>query len=143
MSSAMLAFDTYKYANRLKAAGFTEVQAEAQTAALTEAMDAHVQNLATKDDLRLLSVELNGKIEGLESRLRGEMNGFGAGLRGEMNGLGAELRGEISTFRAEVRGELEKLRSEIAPSRWMIAPTAISMVATVIGVSALLVKNFS
>jgi hypothetical protein len=132
MSSAMLAFDTYKYANRLKAAGFTEIQAEAQTAALTEAMDAHVQNLATKDDLRLLSVELNGKIDSLESR-----------LRGEMNRLGVELRGEMSTSRAEVRGEIEKLRSEIAPLRWMIAPTAISLVATVVGVSALLVKNFS
>lgn len=69
MSSTMLAFDTYKYAARLKEAGFTEAQAEAQTVALTEVMDTHIQNLATKDDLRLLAAELRGEIEKLRSEI--------------------------------------------------------------------------
>jgi hypothetical protein len=48
-------FDTLKYANKLKAAGFTEKQAEAQTEALAEIVD---EKLATKQDLEALKKDI-------------------------------------------------------------------------------------
>ena len=44
-------FDTLTYANKLKEAGFTERQAQAQAEALVAVVDS---NLATKQDLELL-----------------------------------------------------------------------------------------
>jgi hypothetical protein len=48
-------FDTLAYAKRLKAAGFTEDQAEIQTQALAEIIE---ERLATKQDLKELELRL-------------------------------------------------------------------------------------
>ncbi len=50
-----LAFDTLAYAKKLKAAGFTEEQAEVQAEALAEVID---EQLATKRDIRDLEMRL-------------------------------------------------------------------------------------
>lgn len=50
-----VAFDTLKFVQRLKKAGFSEEQAEAQAEAFVEAVD---MNLATKQDLKDLKNEL-------------------------------------------------------------------------------------
>ncbi|MGH8657352.1 MAG: DUF1640 domain-containing protein [Gammaproteobacteria bacterium] len=55
-------FDTYAYVKKLKAAGFTEEQAEAQAEALASVVDA---NLATKHDI----AALRGDIEVLRAEL--------------------------------------------------------------------------
>jgi hypothetical protein len=47
----ILTFDTLKYANTLKAAGFTSQQAEAQASVLLDVMENSHQELATKGDL--------------------------------------------------------------------------------------------
>jgi hypothetical protein len=44
-------FDTLKYANRLKKAGFTPEQAEEQAGALSEVLEVNLKELATKTDL--------------------------------------------------------------------------------------------
>ena len=48
-------FDTLAYAKRLKAAGFTEEQAEIQAEALSDLVEAR---LATKQDLKELEMRL-------------------------------------------------------------------------------------
>ncbi|MDA8247167.1 hypothetical protein [Acidithiobacillus sp.] len=48
---ATIAFDTLKFANKLKAAGLPSEQAEAQAEALAEVIDVNVQDLVTKDDI--------------------------------------------------------------------------------------------
>ena len=50
-----IVFDTLAYAKKLKAAGFTEEQAEVQAEALAEIVD---ERLATKQDLRELEMRL-------------------------------------------------------------------------------------
>jgi len=52
-------FDTLAYAKKLKAAGFTEQQAEVQAEAIFEMID---EKLATKRDLRELEERLMNKI---------------------------------------------------------------------------------
>ena len=46
-----ITFDTLKYANRLKKAGFTPEQAEEQAGALSEVLEVNLKELATKGDL--------------------------------------------------------------------------------------------
>ncbi|MGD0280892.1 MAG: DUF1640 domain-containing protein [Dissulfurispiraceae bacterium] len=56
-------FDTLQYAKKLKEAGFTEQQAEAQAEALKEIEASRIQELVTKQDLALLREELKGEIK--------------------------------------------------------------------------------
>ena len=64
-----ITFDTLKYANRLKKAGFTPEQAEEQAGALSEVLEVNLKELATKGDLAVLKNELKGDI----AMLRQEM----------------------------------------------------------------------
>ncbi len=50
-----IAFDTLKYAQRMKAVGFTEEQANEQATAIAEVID---DKLATKQDLKELELRL-------------------------------------------------------------------------------------
>lgn len=50
---SIVAFDTLKYANRLKAAGVPPAQAEAEAEALSEALETNLADLVTKKDLQL------------------------------------------------------------------------------------------
>jgi hypothetical protein len=61
-----MSFDSLTYARRLKAAGFSESQAEALADANREMV---VHDTATKDDVTSLKTELKAEIAALEERL--------------------------------------------------------------------------
>ena len=65
-----LALDTYAAIKKLKQAGFTEQQAEAQTALLSEVVTGE---LATKHDLKDLESVFKGDLKDLETALRQDM----------------------------------------------------------------------
>ncbi|PZN76450.1 MAG: DUF1640 domain-containing protein [Candidatus Methylumidiphilus alinenensis] len=48
---ATIAFDTLKYSKRLKDAGVSDKQAEAEAEALAEVLEVNLKDLSTKDDL--------------------------------------------------------------------------------------------
>ncbi len=56
-------FDTHTWVKRLKDAGFTEEQAEAEVSLVTEALTSRLESLATKQDLRELETHLEAKLE--------------------------------------------------------------------------------
>ncbi|AXI82895.1 DUF1640 domain-containing protein [Xylella taiwanensis] len=60
---ALAAFDTLSFANQLKNAGVPPAHAEAQAEALAEVFETHLQQLATKADLRELELKLESKID--------------------------------------------------------------------------------
>ena len=60
-------FDTLAYAKKLKAAGFTDDQAEIQAQALAEIIE---ERLATKQDLKELELRLKQDLKELELRLK-------------------------------------------------------------------------
>lgn len=66
MSNTALIFDTLRYANKLKAAGVPDKQAEVQAETLAEIID---ERLATKQDLQALKQELKLNLKELELRL--------------------------------------------------------------------------
>lgn len=57
-----IAFDTLAYAKKLKAAGFTEQQAEVQAEAMAELVN---EQLATKRDLKELEMSLVLRLGGI------------------------------------------------------------------------------
>ncbi len=60
-----LALDTLAYARRLREAGFSEQQADGQAAALGALM---TDELASKQDLRELATQMNGRFAQIEVR---------------------------------------------------------------------------
>lgn len=62
---SVLTFDTLKFARRLQAAGMEQRLAEEQATALAEALDANLENLATKADI----ADLRKDMQLLEQRL--------------------------------------------------------------------------
>ncbi|MCL1962483.1 MAG: CCDC90 family protein [Desulfovibrionaceae bacterium] len=64
-----LTFDTLKYANTLKAAGFTPEQAEAQAGALSDVMEVNLKELVTKADLHYEIELLRKDMAQLEQRI--------------------------------------------------------------------------
>ena len=73
MNNMTAVFDTLQYAKKLKEAGFTERQAEAQAEALAEIVD---DRLATKQDIVELRVDLKRDIKELEYKLVITMGSF-------------------------------------------------------------------
>jgi hypothetical protein len=63
---ASVAFDTLKFAKRLKAAGVSASRAEARAEAFAEATS---QELATKSDATLLEARLSAKIDSPDAKL--------------------------------------------------------------------------
>ena len=64
-----ITFDTLKFANRLKAAGVPDQQAEAEAEVLAEALEVNLKDLASQADLLSAKVELQQELKLLEHRL--------------------------------------------------------------------------
>jgi hypothetical protein len=80
----------------LRNAGFTDAQVEGLTAVLMD--------LASKDDIRDLRVDLERSISGL----RGELESGLTGLRGELHNAMSSFRGELYSQIGELRAELHR-----------------------------------
>jgi len=62
-------FDTLAYAKRLRDAGVPEPQAEAQTAALADALRQNAGELATKQDMQELRLDIRREMAELKADL--------------------------------------------------------------------------
>jgi hypothetical protein len=62
-------FDTSKFANRLKAAGVPEKQAEAEAEVLAEVLAVSLKELATKGDLKLLEASLRQQMAEMRQQM--------------------------------------------------------------------------
>lgn len=85
---AVAALDTHELVKDLRAAGFTEDQAEAVTRAVKQAQNLDLSHLATKADL----AELSAKVDRLSMR----MDSFGT----RMDGFATKA--ELADSRAEI-----------------------------------------
>jgi len=84
--------DTLAISKRLKAAGFTESQAEVEAEVLAEVLQTNLKDLVTKEDLERSLGELETKVEARLDRFEAKITAdFGrlsvefASLRGEMS----------------------------------------------------------
>ena len=87
-------FDTHSSFTRLKRAGFTDRQAEAQTGILRDLVEGR---LATKRDLQELEARLESKIKELEARLESKIKELEVRLKSEIK---AEIKvAQLSTVK--------------------------------------------
>jgi uncharacterized small protein (DUF1192 family) len=94
-------------------------------------------DVATKDDLRVLSAELRAELHTEIGGVRAEIGGLRAELHTEIGGVRAEiggLRAELHTEIGGLRGEIGGLRGElhqaiVVQTRWLMGyVTALSAV---------------
>ena len=96
---AAIAFDTLKFANRLKQAGVPPQQAEAEAAAFAEVLEISFKELVTKEDLRLTKEELRRDLKDLEMRMEAKMDRLDAKidkLEAKVDRLDTRLTGELT-----------------------------------------------
>lgn len=132
---AAIAFDTLKFANRLKTAGVPPAQAEAEAEVFADIFEANFDALATKADLRELELRLDAKVDKGSAEVRGELDKRFAEFRGELDKRFAELDKRF----AEVKGELDKrfaeAKGEALLLKWMLGVTVAST-------TSLLIRSF-
>ncbi len=87
-----IAFDTLKFAKRLKEGGFTDQQAEALAQAEAEFIE---QNLATKRDLKELEIALKRDVEELRSAVKRDIEELRGGVKRDIEELRADLKRDV------------------------------------------------
>lgn len=110
-----IVFDTLAYANKLKEAGFTDRQAEAQAEALAAVVDS---NLATKTDIERLHNATKTDIEM---------------LRRDIELLRNNTKTDIELLRRDMKVEIAEARADII--KWCVGSVFAS-----VGLFAALVK---
>ena len=91
---ATIAFDTLKYAKRLKDAGVPEKQAEAEA----EALEVNLKELATKDDLTREAALLRRDMNELEVSLKRDMREMEQRMTIKLGGLMVVAVGAVATL---------------------------------------------
>ena len=98
-----------------------EAWGEPLATALTEQIPPMASSdIATKQDVDNLAVQLRGEM----SELRGE-------LRGEMSELRGEIRGEMTALRGELLGQFAELRGEFRASSRHTLVTIVAAAASI------------
>lgn len=118
-----IAFDTLKFAKRLKEAGFTEQQAEALADAEAEFIE---QNLATKRDI----ADIKRDIKELEVTLRNEIKQLEVTLRGEIK----QLDVKIEQIRSDLVRDLKDLDYRMTIKLGTLRVVAVGAMATLVKV---------
>ena len=103
-----LAFDTYAAVKKLKEAGFTEQQAEAQTALLT---DVIAGELATKRDIETVKHDIET-------------------VRLDIENVRAELKRDIEALRADMKHDMKELELRLTIKLGAMLALAVGAVAT-------------
>ncbi len=103
---AVATFDTLKFANSLKAAGVPDKQAEAEAAAISEALAANFKDLATKDDLLQLRTELKNELLQVRTELKNDIRETEQRLNAKIDGVSAR----IDSSTAKIQGEMTLMK---------------------------------
>ena len=125
---ALAMFDTHELVKNLKAAGFTEDQAEALTRAVKNAREIDLSDLATKADLAALEINVAGmktEIAGMKTEI--------AGVKADVAVLSAKLDNFAANY--ATKAELSDMRNDII--RWVFG-IALGQAALIIALLKLL-----
>lgn len=128
-----VAFDTLKFAKRLKEAGFSEQQAEALAEAEAELFEAH---LATKQDIAELKREI--------AEVRREVEAVRTELKRDFEELRDKVEREIAALRDKVERDVQglegKFERDLKDLEYRMIIKLGSLMVLAVGVVATLVK---
>jgi len=140
----VVAFDTLEFVKRLRAANFTEAQAEAMAEAIAAVV---TEQLATKADLQELRRELGSDINELRRYLEAGLEAGRSNLETQNAALRRDLEAQIEGVRRDLEAQIEgvrhdvaELRREIKESEYRVTIRLGGMLAAAIAVVAALVK---
>ncbi len=135
-----LAFDTLAYAKKLKAAGFTDLQAEVQTEALVEIVEGRLatrQNLKeTEAGLKLNIESVRSDLKETEAALRRDMKEMEAGLKLDIE----SVRSDLKETEAALKLDIESIRRDMKEMEQRLTIRLGGLIATSIIIVAALVK---
>ena len=117
-----IVFDTLEYAGRLKRAGFTEQQAEAQVKALAAIVN---DDLATKQDMVLVKQDILA---------------FRQELTQDIRALGQELTQDIRAVKQDMLMLKQELKADLRELEHRVTLRMGTMLSVAVGVVAALVK---
>jgi len=103
----VVAMDTYEVVRELKAAGFTDAQAEAVTRVVRRAYDFDMSTLPTKTDLELGLATLKGEVDLARAATKADLDLRLASVSKDLEVGLASVRGELEIGLASIRKELE------------------------------------
>ena len=124
-----IAFDTLKFAKRLKEAGFTEQQAEALADAEAELIE---QNLATKRDIADVQRDI--------ADLKRDMKELEVTLHSAIKQLEVTLRGEIKQLDVKIEQIRSDLARDLKDLEYRMTIKLGTMMVVAVGAMAALVK---
>jgi len=110
---ASATFDTLKFANALKAVGVPDKQAEAEAQVLSEVFSINFREVATKEDLKRLVADLDGKFRELKQRITAKIDQNKTELTAKIEQNKSDLTAKIEQLRLELTGKIELLNSKI------------------------------
>jgi uncharacterized protein YwgA len=131
-----LAFDTHVAVKKLQEAGFTEQQAEAQTALL---MDVIAGEVATKRDIEAVKLD----IENVRAELKRDIEAVRRDIEAvklDIENVRAELKRDIETLRTELKHDIVELRRDMKEQELRLTIKLGAMLAIAVGAVATLVK---
>jgi len=124
-----IAFDTLKFAKRLKEGGFTDQQAEALAQAEAEFIE---QNLTTKRDLKELEVALKRDIEELRADLKRDLKELETAIQRDVKELDVGLKRDIEELRADLKRDLREIEYRMTIKLGALLVVAVGAMATLV-----------
>jgi len=131
-----IAFDTLKFAKRLKEAGFTEQQAEALADAEAEFIE---QNLATKRDIADVKRDI-ADVKRDIADIKRDVKELEVTLRNEIKQLEVTLRGEIKQLEVKIEQIRSDLARDLKDLEYRMTIKLGTMMVVAVGAMATLVK---
>ena len=131
-----LAFDTYAAVKKLKEAGFTEQQAEAQTTLLMEVIAGE---LATKHDIETIKHDIETVKLDIEN-VRAELKRDIATVKLDIENVRAELKRDIATVKLDIENVRAELKRDMKELELRLTIKLGAMLALAVGAVATLVK---
>ena len=124
MGMPVVAFDTLKFANRLKLVGVDPKQAEAEAEIFSEIFELNLRELVTKEDLRRLEERMDDKFEAQRKDIDAKFAGIDAkfaGIDAKFTGIDAKFTGIDAKFAgidAKIEAKIEKTKFDLI--KWVI-----------------------
>jgi len=135
----VIAMDTFEVVKELKAAGFTEAQAEAVTRVVRNAQEIDLSTLATKTDLQLglaaTKADLQLGLAETKAELQHGLAETKADLQRGLAETKADLQRGLAETKAELHRDLADMRAELL--KWLLGSMGLQTVVIIGAVLAL------
>lgn len=139
-----IAFDTLKYAKRLKEAGVPEKQAEAEAEALVEVLQTNLGLLSSKTDIKEMDVNLRREMKEMELALRRDMKEMEANLKRDLDESHTSLQRDMKELENNLKRDIKEmellLKRDMVELEQRLVIKLGGMMVVAVGVVAALVK---